>query len=135
MKKMAYYVLGHNRKGASDEQIAAFTHEFKQLLLRSYASTLLSYSDQKIEFLLPKYSEKDPNKVAVPTQIVMANGSTVKVIYLMEKRDERWLVFEINVDGTGLLKSFRSDLSQELQNSGLDAVTKQLRAKNQLSSS
>ncbi|HBC57661.1 MAG TPA: hypothetical protein DCZ03_10900, partial [Gammaproteobacteria bacterium] len=119
------------RKNASEEEIEAFGQEFKLLLLRSYASTLLSYSNQKIEFLEPKYSQKNPHKAAVPTQILMSNGSIIKVTYFMEKKDDHWLVFEVNVDGTGLLKSFRSDLSQELQKSGVNSVTKQLKLKNE----
>ncbi len=131
LKKMTHYVLGENRKNASEEEIEAFGQEFKLLLLRSYASTLLSYSNQKIEFLEPKYSQKNPHKAAVPTQILMSNGSIIKVTYFMEKKDDHWLVFEVNVDGTGLLKSFRSDLSQELQKSGVNSVTKQLKLKNE----
>ncbi len=135
IKKMTYYVLGPNRKDASEEEIGAFAHEFQQLLLRSYASTLLSYSDQKIEFLEPIYSKKNPNIAKVPTQIVMSNGTTINVAYLMEKTDNVWLVFEIIVDGTGLLKSFRGDLSQELQKSGVGSVTEQLKLKNEQSNS
>ena len=67
-RKMSQSALGRFWRDASDTQKEAVTNEFRQLLVRTYASALLGYSGQQIQYLPVQYRQGD-NRVMVPTRI------------------------------------------------------------------
>src|SRR3990167_8767102 len=49
-RKMAQQVLGPTWRAAADEQRAQFTQEFRELLVRTYATALLKYTNEEIVY-------------------------------------------------------------------------------------
>src|SRR5438045_935950 len=71
---MARSVLGRSWRDASDEQREKFVKEFRDLLVRTYATALLKYKDQQIR-ILPVRLNPDDKTVLVKSEIVQGGGA------------------------------------------------------------
>lgn len=116
--------LARHWRQASDEQRQAFTREFRQLLIRTYASSLAEYSGEKIEYLKERREEDD--RALVNTRIVRPDGPAIPVDYRLRLNGGKWQVYDIVVDGVSLIINYRSSFQQTIRQQGLDALIRQL---------
>ena len=65
-ERISRFVLGVHWRQATDEQKQAFIVQFRNLMVRTYAHTLLNYSDQEIRYLPVRVGDK-PNFAMVPS--------------------------------------------------------------------
>lgn len=116
--------LARHWRQASDEQRQAFTREFRQLLIRTYASSMAEYSGEKIEYLKERREEDD--RALVNTRIVRPDGPAIPVDYRLRRNGGKWQVYDIVVDGVSLIINYRSSFQQTIRQQGLDALIRQL---------
>ncbi len=110
---IARLVLGRYWRQASIEERERFRNAFQEMLISSYASSMLEYSDQKIVYL--PYSEPaDAEETVVKTEIELAAGP-VAVDYSLRKRDGRWLVYDVSVDGISMVVNYRGNINSEIR--------------------
>ena len=129
---MAHWVVGRNAwDSASDGQRQRFSKEFKDLLVRTYASTLRAYNNQTIEYLPIRGGIAGKNRVLVASLIREPNREAIKVTYRMAKKGDTWLVYDISIEGVSLLKGFQSQFAQEVQQKGLDSLSDRLHQHNE----
>lgn len=129
---MAHWVVGRNAwDRASDGQRARFSKEFKDLLVRTYASTLRAYNNQTIEYLPVRGGSEGKSRVLVASLIRESGREPIKVTYRMAKKGDAWLVYDITIEGVSLLKGFQSQFAQEVQQKGIDALSDRLHQHNE----
>ncbi len=110
---IARLVLGRYWRQASPEERERFRDAFQEMLIRSYASSMLEYSDQQIRYL--PYSEPaDAEETVVRTEIDLAAGP-VAVDYSLRKRDGRWLVYDVTIDGISMVVNYRGNINSEIR--------------------
>jgi|TARA_B110000037_G_scaffold204608_1_gene248715 phospholipid transport system substrate-binding protein len=127
--KVSRLVLGRAWRSANDEQKKGFINEFRTLLLRTYAVALSKYKNQKIIFKPTKVAKTD-EIVIVKSEVVQSGGQPIKVNYALAKNNEKWLVFDIVIEGVSLVTNYRSQFSSEIRKNGLDVLIKKLAKKN-----
>jgi phospholipid transport system substrate-binding protein len=110
---IARLVLGRHWRQASNEERKRFIHAFQEMLIRSYASSMLEYSDQKISYL-PYKEADDAEETVVRTEIELAAGP-VAVDYSLRKRNGRWLVYDVTIDGISMIVNYRGNISSEIR--------------------
>jgi phospholipid transport system substrate-binding protein len=130
-ERMSKLVLGKYWRRASDEQRREFSTEFRFLLVRTYATAMLEYTDQKINYL-PLRADPGASEVVVQTEVEQNGGFPIPIDYKMFKNDQgQWKVYEVSIDGVGLVINYRSSFSTEIRGKeGLDGLIKTLRARN-----
>lgn len=128
-EKVSRLVLGKNWTKASAEQKTAFQAEFKDLLLRTYATALSKYKNQTIEYK-PFRMDSDAEVASVKTAIQQPGGDPISVDYTLGKKGEDWKVFDIVIEGVSLVTNYRSQFAQEIRTNGLDSLNKKLAEKN-----
>ena len=128
-ERVSRLVLGKNWTRATDEQKAAFQSEFRTLLLRTYATALSKYKDQKIEFL-PLRMADDAKTVSVKTKIIQSGGQPITVDYSLARENDSWKVYDIVIEAVSLVTNYRGQFSQEIRQNGLDSLIKKLAEKN-----
>jgi phospholipid transport system substrate-binding protein len=128
-ERVSRLVLGKNWTRATPEQRAAFQKEFRTLLLRTYATALSKYQDQKIEFL-PLRMVDEAKTVSVKTRIIQAGGQPIQVDYSLAQENNAWKVYDIVIEGVSLVTNYRGQFSQEVRQNGLDSLIKKLVSKN-----
>jgi phospholipid transport system substrate-binding protein len=128
---MSQSALGRYWRSATPDQRAKVTNEFKELLVRTYAVALLSYSGQQIEYLPVRLQGTDSD-VMIPTRIDPGTGAPpVPINYRMRLVDDRWLVYDVVIDGVSLVTNYRSTFASTVRSRGIDGLIQQLAERNQ----
>lgn len=128
-QRVSRLVLGKNWTRASEAQKAGFQKEFRTLLLRTYATALSKYQNQKIEFL-PLRMKEDAKAVSVKTKILQDGGQPIAVNYSLAREETSWKVYDIVIEGVSLVTNYRGQFSQEIRSNGIDSLIKKLTDKN-----
>jgi phospholipid transport system substrate-binding protein len=126
---MAALAMGQNWNKATPEQKARVTEEFKTLLVRTYASALASYSEQKFDFR-PLRAKPTDTDVIVNVRVLQTGTQPVPIDYAMEKTAAGWKVYDVMVGGVSLVANYRTEFGNIVRESGVDGLIKNLSAKN-----
>jgi len=127
---MTALAMGQSWSKASLEQKQKLTDEFKTLLVRTYASALAVYSDQKFDFR-PLRAKPTDTDVTVNVRVVQPGQQPVTIDYSMEKTAQGWKVYDVLVGGVSLVANYRTEFNQSVRQSGIDGLIKTLQQKNQ----
>ena len=127
--RMAKRVLGKYWRSATPKQRKAFTLVFRDLLVRTYSNSLTEYTDQKITYL-PVRQGSNAKKVTVRSEVELASGTPIEVAYSLATKKDRWMVYDIKIDGVSLVTNYRSSFSREIDQEGIDSLIDKLAAKN-----
>lgn len=128
--RMSKLVLGKYWRKANDEQRRNFTREFRGLLVRTYATAMVEYSDNDIIYL-PFRAAPDATDVVVKVEIEQQGGFPVPLDYKLYLLDEQWKVYEVLIDGVSLIVNYRTSFAQKIRrNGGLTALIKTLEKRN-----
>ncbi len=133
--RISALVLGKYWKRASKDEKAQFKQEFRELLIRTYATALTEFQNWDVKYL-PLRMAADDKKVIVKTQVLQAGKPAVAVNYRMAFRKEKWKVYDVIVEGISLVTNYRSSFQNEIKQSGsLSSVIQQLVNRNNKSNS
>ncbi len=127
---MTDLALGRYKDKVSGEQKPTIVREFRQLLVRTYSSALLEYTDQELIYLPMEGSEAD-GEVVVRTEIEQAGGFPIPINYSLRLGDDGWKVFDISVDEVSLVTNYRSSFARAIKKEGVDGLIKTLQDRNQ----
>lgn len=127
---MSRSVLGRHWRNASEEQRERFIKEFRELLVRTYATALLKYNDQEIRYL-PYRGQPDDKTVLVRTEVVQDGGQNVPINYSFYRGDQGWKVYDVSVAGVSLVTNYRGAYADRIRTQGLDGLIKSLSEANQ----
>ena len=121
-RAMSRSVLARHWREATEDQRARFTKEFRDLLVRTYATALLKYTNEEIVFL--PFSVKAGDQTAVVrTEVKQASGAPpVAIHYGFFHTDGAWKVYDLTIEGVSLVTNYRSTYAAKIKNEGLDAL-------------
>jgi phospholipid transport system substrate-binding protein len=126
---MSKWVLGGNWGEAQEELRAEFVSQYRKLLVRTYASALLEFSDQEIAY--PDNADTGNVNTAVVRQNISGSGGTnLPVVYRLHNKTGKWLVFDVSVDGVSLVKTYRASFAAIIKQEGLEGLISSLESKN-----
>jgi phospholipid transport system substrate-binding protein len=126
---MTQLAMGQNWKSATPEQRKQLVDAFRTLLVRTYASALAAYSEQKFDYR-PLRAKPTDTDVTVQVRVIQPGAQPVPLDYSMEKTPTGWKVYDVIVGGVSLVANYRSEFSAVVRNSGIDALIKDLQTKN-----
>ena len=126
---MTSSAVGRNWDKASVEQKTRLMDEFRTLLVRTYASSIAAYSNQKFDFR-PLRSKPTDTDVTVNVRVLQSGTQPVQIDYDMEKRPGGWKVWDVRVGGISLVVNYRTEFDNLVRESGLEGLIKALRTKN-----
>src|SRR4029077_10249823 len=125
---MAALAMGQSWNKATPDQKKRVTEEFRTLLVRTYASALASYSDQKFDFR-PLRAKPSDTDVTVNVRVLQPGTQPVPIDYSMEKTSSGWKVYDVMVGGVSLVANYRTEFNNLVRESGVDGLIKNLSAK------
>jgi phospholipid transport system substrate-binding protein len=127
---MANLALGKYKDRISAEQRSAIVTEFRLLLVRTYSSALVEYTDQELIYL-PMDGTEAEGMVTVRTKYNQSDGFPIPIDYSMRLGDDGWKVFDVRVDEVSLVINYRSSFTRTIKRDGVDGLIKTLQARNQ----
>jgi phospholipid transport system substrate-binding protein len=118
--------LGRHWQTRSDKEREEFILLFADLLERSYISKIELYGGERIQYLNERI---EGDTATVATKIVTKNGTEVPIEYRMLRRGDRWLVYDISIEGVSLVSNYRTQFNKIIQTSSYSELVKKMRAK------
>ena len=128
-QKMSRSVLGKYWRRTSEEQREQFVAEFRMLLIRTYSTALMEYSNQTIKYL-PVHAGPEATDVTVRTEIRRDDGPSIPISYDVYNANGHWLVYDVSIDRVSLVANYRSSFATQIRRSGFDSLIERLHARN-----
>lgn len=119
---MSRAVLGRYWRDASDEQRSRFAGEFRDLLVRTYATALLKYTDEKVVYL-PFNGRPEDKTTVVKTEVKLSGGGPpVPILYSFYQGRDGWKVYDVTINGVSLVTNYQSTYAAKIKNDGIEAL-------------
>jgi len=133
-ERMSMWVLGKHWRTANAAQRERFVGEFRMLLVRTYATSLAEFTDQKLSYLPMRGSEAEGD-VTVRSEVEQPGGFPIPINYKLHKKGDVWKVYDVTIDDISLIANYRTSFNREIREMGLDKLIKTLADRNQQATS
>jgi phospholipid transport system substrate-binding protein len=124
--EMARRMLGEHWQDGSAEQHEEFVRLFADMLGRAYLSNVgnlplasVTFQDESVTGAFAR----------VRSRIAGGRQGDTSVEYLLLERDGRWAVYDVVLDGVGLVSSYRSQFTSILRSSSFAQLLERLRSR------
>jgi phospholipid transport system substrate-binding protein len=119
--------LGREWTKFNAPQQSEFVKLFSELLEKTYADRLLSYSDEKVVF--EKESMLREGQAEVTSNVLTADGKKIPLDYRLLQKGGIWRVYDVIIEGISLVKNYRDQFRDILAKDSPEEVLKMLRDK------
>src|SRR5262245_8824603 len=126
---MTALAMGQNWRTATPAQRKQLVEEFRTLLVRTYASALAAFSDQKFDYR-PLRAKPTDTDVTVQVRVLQPGAQPVPIDYAMEKTAAGWKVYDVMVGGVSLVANYRTEFNSTVRDVGIEGLIRNLQAKN-----
>jgi phospholipid transport system substrate-binding protein len=116
--------LGPHWQARSDAERTEFVALFKDVMASSYLATLRTHLGPSMRLVA---ENTDGGFATVVTLMQRPLGPPSPVEYRMHRRDGRWLIFDVRVDGVSLVAAYRHQFNGIVQGSSYAALVQRLR--------
>lgn len=121
-RAMSRTVLGRYWREANEDQRSQFTREFRDLLVRTYATALLKYNDEQIVYLPFRLSPEDRTATVKSEVRRKDGGPPIAIHYSFFRNNNLWKVYDVAIEGASLVSTYQSTFAARVQKEGLDAL-------------
>jgi len=129
--EMARWVVGRNAWNKADETTQKeFVKEFRRLVVRSYARTLLEYKDQVVKFLPLRSPIESQQRIQISSYIIDNVGTRVHIEYRLLLEEDKWRVYDIIVEGVSLVQGYRAQFAEDIRDGGVAEIVAKMRQHN-----
>jgi phospholipid transport system substrate-binding protein len=118
--------LGRYWQPLTEPQRTEFVALFGDLLERSYISKIELYGGEKIVY---SGERVDADLATVSTKIMTKNGTEVPVDYRLFKRGDKWMIYDVSVEGISLVSNYRTQFNKLIQTNGFNGLVEKMRTK------
>jgi phospholipid transport system substrate-binding protein len=120
---MARLSLGKKHwPGLSQDKKERFTELFIKRLKVSYLNNFNLYTDEKIIYEPSVQAEK---KIHIPTYLV-SKDKKISILYKFYKAERNWKIYDLEIQGVGIIRSYRSQFSSILESGTIDDLLRKL---------
>jgi phospholipid transport system substrate-binding protein len=119
--------LGRHWQARTPAERDEFVQLFSDLLERSYLSKIELYGGEKIQYVSD--SIEDADQARVQTKIVTKQGSEIPIEYRMHKKGDKWLVYDVIIEGVSLVSNYRTQFNKIIQTSSFQELVKKMKSK------
>ena len=103
-----------------------FVQLFADLLERSYISKIELYGGEKIRFV---GEATDPDGAIVKSRLVTKTDTEIPIDYRMHLRGEKWLVYDVLIEGVSLVSNYRTQFNKIITTSSYQELVKKMKSK------
>ncbi|NBS10707.1 MAG: ABC transporter substrate-binding protein [Burkholderiaceae bacterium] len=128
MRRTTQLAMGKNWSKASPEQQNQLIMEFKNLLIRTYSGALSQLRDQTVQYKPLRAAPSDTD-VIVRT-VVVGKADPIPLDYRLEKTNDGWKVYDINIMGAWLIEAYRNQFTNQISQNGVDGLIRFLQERN-----
>jgi phospholipid transport system substrate-binding protein len=120
--------LGRHWQGRTPAERDEFVQLFSDLLERSYISKIETYGGEKIAYLGDSI---EGEQAKVQTKLLTKGGGEIPIEYRMHKKGDRWLVYDVVIEGVSLVANYRTQFNKIIQTSSFQELVNKMKNKQQ----
>lgn len=117
--------LGRHWETLSDGQQREFVSLFTDLLERAYIIRIEQYSGERIVYV---GDSAEGESATVKTRFVTKQGTEIPVDYRLLRRGDRWLVYDVFVEGVSLVANYRTQFDRIMRTGSYQELVRRMRA-------
>ena len=117
--------LGRHWQTATPAEREELTRLLAALLERAYVGRIEQYSGERI---VMAGETIDGDLATVRTRLHRKGGIEIPVDYRLYRVGDRWLAYDVTVEGVSLIANYRAQFSRIIQRSSAQALVQRLRA-------
>jgi phospholipid transport system substrate-binding protein len=117
--------LGPHWTSGTPAQREELVQLFTALLERSYVGKIETYSGERVTWLGDTGNE---SLATVRTRIVTKAGTEIPVEYRMYRRGERWLAYDVTIEGISLVANYRTQFRKIIRTDSYEALVARLKS-------
>jgi len=125
-EEMSRRALGTHWQARSEAERKEFVGLFRDLIEYSYASKIESYSGERVSFA---GDVVEGDHATVRTKLTTKQGKDVPVDYRMTRRDSRWRIYDVSVEGVSLVANYRTQFNQIIRTSSYEELIRKLKSR------
>ena len=125
-KEMSRRILGQTWNEITAAEQDHFTELMTKLLENVYVGKLEGYSGQTIGYI----GERVKGDRAQVSTVIENAGQQIPVHYIMTQKSEKWMVYDINIEGVSLVRNYMEQFKSILRTEKLAGLIKVLEEKN-----
>jgi len=126
VQETARRALGPHWQQRTPAEREEFVQLFADLLERSYISKVELYGGEKIQYLGDTI---EGEQARVQTKLVTKGGSDIPIEYRMHRKGDRWLVYDVIIEGVSLIANYRTQFNKIIQTASYQELVKKMKAK------
>ncbi len=125
-REMSRRVLGRTWNDLSAEEKDYFVSQVTKLLENVYIGKLESYGGRTVEFA----AERIKGKRAQVTTLIPYEQSKIPIHYIMQREQDKWMVYDINIEGVSLVRNYMEQFRTILRQQKYEGLIKVIEEKN-----
>jgi phospholipid transport system substrate-binding protein len=107
------FVLSRYYRTASEAERAEFHQLFEDYLIAAYGRRFGTYNGER--FVIGQTFQQDDERAVVRSDVVRPSGDTMTVDWRVQRRDGKWRIIDIMVEGVSMMVTQRSEFTALLQ--------------------
>lgn len=117
---------GRHWRSLTEQEREEFVGLFRALLEHTYLPKIALYQGERIRFV---GESVEGDLATVRSLLVTREGQEIPITYRLGRRDGRWLVYDIAVEGVSLTSNYRSQFNEIIQRGSFQALVKRIKQK------
>jgi len=118
--------LGPHWQKASPAEREELVQLLAALLERAYMGRIEQYSGERIAWVGESVSG---DQATVRTHFLSKSGTPIPVDYRLARAGDRWLAYDVTIEGVSLVSSYRAQFNKIIQTSSTQGLVERLRAR------
>lgn len=123
---MSQLVLGRHWRQASPEQRKRFETAFKNMLIHTYGSALLGFTDKvKIDYK-PVHAPKDAKDITFKAVLHSPKGKEIPISLRLHLVNGQWKAYDGSVGNLSFVTNYRSQFNSYIRRHGLEKTIEKM---------
>jgi phospholipid transport system substrate-binding protein len=124
--EMSKRALGPNWRRRTPQEQDEFIRLFTDLLERTYATVIESYTDEKIIYISEKL---DGTYADVSSKIITSKGQEFSINYKTHLVGSEWKVYDVVVENISMVNNFRAQFNRVISSYSYEELVRRLKSK------
>ena len=118
--------LARHWRPLSEAEREEFVGLFRALLDRTYLPQIKLYQGEQVQFV---GESVDGDFAAVQARVLTRRGQEASVIFRLHRPGERWLIYDVSVEGISLVANYRAQFDQVIQRASYQGLVTRIKQK------
>ena len=124
-RAMSQRTLATNWRKASKEEQQQFVELFTKLIQNTYIGRVEAYTNEEVRYP----GEKVTRNRAVVDTLIVTSSKEIPVTYKLYLKDDRWLVYDVYIEGVSLISNYRNSYQEIVKRDGFAGLLSQMEEK------